>query len=99
MSLEERAKATGKDLEGKVQEGVGNLTGSDSDRLEGQAKQGEAEVRHNVEGVKEKASEVAQNVKDGVQSAAKNISGKVEEAIGKATDDPAKVAEGKAKQM
>jgi uncharacterized protein YjbJ (UPF0337 family) len=99
MSLEERAKATGKDIEGKVQEGIGEVTGSDTDRVEGKAKQGEAEVRHNVEGMKEKATEVAENVKDRVQSAGKNIAGKVEEAIGKVTDDPAKVAEGKAKQL
>ncbi len=99
MSLEERAKATAKDLEGKVQEGVGNVTGSSTDRVEGQAKQGEAEARHNVEGMKEKASEAIENAKDGLQSAAKNVAGKVEEAVGKATDDPVKVAEGKAKQM
>jgi uncharacterized protein YjbJ (UPF0337 family) len=54
MSIEDRAKATSKNVEGKVQETVGNVTGNPEDQAEGQAKQGEAEVRHGVENVKDK---------------------------------------------
>lgn len=53
MSLEERAKATAKNLEGKAQEAVGNVTGDPKDKAEGQAKQAESEVRHAVEDVKD----------------------------------------------
>ncbi|MGA7935743.1 MAG: CsbD family protein [Kovacikia sp.] len=58
MSLEDRAKATAKNIEGKVQEGMGNLTGDPKDQIEGKAKQGEAKVRHTVEDVKDKAKEM-----------------------------------------
>ncbi|MBD2692952.1 CsbD family protein [Anabaena catenula] len=53
MSLEERAKATAKNIEGKAQEAVGNVTGDPKDKAEGQAKQAESEVRHAVEDVKD----------------------------------------------
>jgi uncharacterized protein YjbJ (UPF0337 family) len=53
MSLEEKAKATAKNVEGKVQEAVGNLTGDPKDQAAGKAKQGEAKVRHAVEDVKD----------------------------------------------
>jgi uncharacterized protein YjbJ (UPF0337 family) len=53
MSLEDRAKATAKNIEGKVQEAVGNLTGDPEDQLEGKEKQAEAKVRHIIENVKD----------------------------------------------
>lgn len=53
MSIENRIKATAKNIEGKVQEAVGNITGNPEDQLEGKAKQAEASVRHSVEDVKD----------------------------------------------
>jgi len=53
MSVEDRAKATAKNIEGKIQEAAGNVTGDASDKMEGKAKQSEAEVRHAVEDVKD----------------------------------------------
>jgi uncharacterized protein YjbJ (UPF0337 family) len=53
MSLQERAKATAKNIEGKVQEVVGDLTGDPKDQAEGKAKQTEAKVRHTIEDVKD----------------------------------------------
>ncbi|TAF08018.1 MAG: CsbD family protein [Nostocales cyanobacterium] len=53
MSIEERAKATGKNIEGKAQEALGNMTGDPGDKVEGKAKQTESEVRHSVEDVKD----------------------------------------------
>jgi uncharacterized protein YjbJ (UPF0337 family) len=53
MSLEEKAKATAKNVEGKAQEALGNVTGDPKDKAEGQAKQAESEFRHAVEDVKE----------------------------------------------
>ncbi|MCA1992731.1 MAG: CsbD family protein [Coleofasciculus sp. S288] len=55
MSTEDRAKATAKNLEGKAQEALGNITGDPEDRAEGKAKQAEAETRHAVEDLKDKA--------------------------------------------
>lgn len=53
MSLEDRAKATAKNVEGKTQEAMGNVTGNPEDKAEGKAKQGEANIRHSVENVKD----------------------------------------------
>ncbi|MDX2244140.1 MAG: CsbD family protein [Leptolyngbyaceae cyanobacterium bins.302] len=53
MSAEDRAKATAKNVEGKVQEFVGDVTGNPDDKAEGKAKQVEANVRHSVENVKD----------------------------------------------
>ncbi|NUN66002.1 CsbD family protein [Pseudanabaena biceps] len=58
MSLENRAKATAKNVEGKVQEAVGDLTGDTKDQLEGKAKQAEAKVRHASEDVKDQVKKV-----------------------------------------
>ena len=46
MSAEDRAKATGKNIEGKAQEALGNITGDPEDKAEGKAKQAEAQTRH-----------------------------------------------------
>lgn len=53
MSTEDRAKATGKNIEGKAQEAWGNVTGDPKDQAAGKAKQSEAQVRHAVEDVKD----------------------------------------------
>ncbi|MFQ4142727.1 CsbD family protein [Chlorogloeopsis sp. ULAP02] len=53
MSLEDRAKATAKNVEGKAQEAWGDVTGDPQDKAEGKAKQAESEVRHATEDVKD----------------------------------------------
>jgi uncharacterized protein YjbJ (UPF0337 family) len=53
MSLEDKIKATAKNIEGKVEEAVGDLTGDPKTQAEGKAKQAEAKVRHAVEDVKD----------------------------------------------
>jgi uncharacterized protein YjbJ (UPF0337 family) len=53
MSAEDKAKATAKNIEGKVQEAAGNVTGDPEDKAKGKAKQAEAETRHSVENVKD----------------------------------------------
>lgn len=58
MSLVDKVKATAKNIEGKAQEAVGNLTGDPEIQAEGQAKQVEASVRHTVENMKDKAKEI-----------------------------------------
>ena len=58
MSLENRAKATAKNVEGKVQEAVGDMTGDTKNQAEGKAKQGEAKVRNAAEDVKDEVKKV-----------------------------------------
>jgi len=53
MSADDRAKATGKNIEGKAQEALGNITGDPEDKAEGKAKQVEAQTRHAAEDVKD----------------------------------------------
>ncbi len=59
MSLENKAKATAKNVEGKIQEAAGNITGDPKDKAEGKAKQAESQVRHGIEDVKD---EVKKNI-------------------------------------
>jgi len=58
MSLEDKAKATGKNIEGAAQEALGNVTGDPKDKAEGQAKQKQAEASHAVEDVKDSVKDV-----------------------------------------
>jgi uncharacterized protein YjbJ (UPF0337 family) len=53
MSIEDRVKATLKNIEGKAQEMVGDVTGNPDDKAEGKAKQAEANVRHTIENAKD----------------------------------------------
>lgn len=58
MSLEDRVKATAKNIEGKVQEAIGNVTGDPEDKAEGKAKQVEANIRHTTENVKDEVKKI-----------------------------------------
>ena len=42
MSAEDRLKATAKNIEGKVQEAIGEVTGDPQDKAEGRVKQHQA---------------------------------------------------------
>jgi uncharacterized protein YjbJ (UPF0337 family) len=53
MGLEDKAKAAAKNIEGKAQEALGNVTGDPEDKAEGNAKQAEGQVRQGVEDVKD----------------------------------------------
>jgi len=57
MSIEDRAKATGKNIEGKAQEAAGKVTGDPQDQAEGKGKQAEAKVRHAGEDLKDKVKD------------------------------------------
>jgi uncharacterized protein YjbJ (UPF0337 family) len=61
MSLEEKAKAAAKNIEGKAQEALGNVTGDPADKMAGQAKQAEAEARNTKEDVKDGVKDVINN--------------------------------------
>ncbi|MEL6441027.1 MAG: CsbD family protein [Cyanobacteria bacterium J06621_8] len=53
MSIENRVEATAKNVEGKIQEMVGEVTGNPKDRAEGKDKQADAQVQHSVENAKD----------------------------------------------
>jgi len=57
MSTDDKAQATGKNIEGKAQEAWGKVTGDPQDKMEGKAKQAEAEARHAKEDVKDNIKE------------------------------------------
>lgn len=53
MSVENRAEAIAKNVEGKIQEAASEITGDPKDKIEGQAKQDEAAAIHAKEDVKD----------------------------------------------
>jgi uncharacterized protein YjbJ (UPF0337 family) len=59
MSIEDRVDATAKNLEGKAQEAVGEITGDPKDKAKGKEKQVEAEAMQTKENIKD---EVAKRV-------------------------------------
>ncbi len=59
MGLQDRVKASAKNVEGKAQEVLGNITGDPKDQVAGKAKQAQAGLEHAVEDVKEKARDIA----------------------------------------
>jgi uncharacterized protein YjbJ (UPF0337 family) len=58
MSLVDKVKATAKNIEGKIQETVGNITGNPQTEAEGKAKQVQAAIQHTVEDVKDNVKEI-----------------------------------------
>ncbi|MGF1535463.1 MAG: CsbD family protein [Elainellaceae cyanobacterium] len=53
MGIDDRIDATAKNIEGKAQEMMGEITGDAKDKAEGRAKQAQAEGQHAVENVKD----------------------------------------------
>jgi uncharacterized protein YjbJ (UPF0337 family) len=69
MSTEDKLKATAKNLEGKAQEALGDITGDTGMKAEGKAKQVEASAMHMAENVKDKAKGVLDAIKDKIDEA------------------------------
>lgn len=62
MSIENRAEAISKNIEGKLQEAISEVTGNTNDKVEGQAKQDEAATIHAVEDAKDAVKDVIDKV-------------------------------------
>lgn len=58
MSLEDKMKATAKNIEGKLQEAVGEITGDPEQKIEGKEKQAEAQAMHAAENLKDKVKKM-----------------------------------------
>jgi uncharacterized protein YjbJ (UPF0337 family) len=69
MSTEDRAKATAKNMAGKAQEMVGEITGDPEQKAEGKEKQAEAEANQAVENVKEQAKQAESKTRESVENA------------------------------
>ena len=64
MSTEDKLKATAKNLEGKAQEFLGEVTGDTTMQAEGKAKQVEASAMHMAENIKDKAKDILGAIQD-----------------------------------
>ena len=89
-----RVEAMTKDIEGKAQEAIGNITGDPKDQMMGKAKQVESQARNTAEDIKDKME-----LKGRAKAITKNLEGKAQEAKGKATGDRKDQVAGKAKQV
>jgi uncharacterized protein YjbJ (UPF0337 family) len=64
MSVENRMKATAKNIEGKAQEALGDLTGDPKQKAVGKAKQIQANIEHGAENLKEELEVKKTQVED-----------------------------------
>ena len=94
IAIMERVKSTAKDLEGKTQEAIGNVTGDAENQIIGKAKQAEADSRRATENIKE-GMKLPERLKANVE----NLGGKTQEAVGNLTGDRRDQIAGKAKQV
>jgi uncharacterized protein YjbJ (UPF0337 family) len=94
IAIMERVKSTAKDLEGKTQEAIGNVTGDAENQIIGKAKQAEADSRRATENIKE-GIKLPERLKANVE----DLGGKTQEAVGNLTGDRRDQIAGKAKQV
>ncbi|MEA5509400.1 CsbD family protein [Crocosphaera sp. UHCC 0190] len=88
-----KTKAQAKDIEGKAQEAVGNLTGDPKDQMMGKAKKIESQARNTAEDMKDNMKLTGR-----AKAVTKNIEGKAQEARGNVTGNLGDQVAGKAKQ-
>ncbi|MBE9249581.1 CsbD family protein [Dolichospermum sp. LEGE 00240] len=84
-----RVEATTKNIEGKVQETLGNVTGNKKDQFMGKAKQAESKVRNAVEDIKDATRQQQ------LKAATKKIEAKTEKAIDNSIVNPNYLPSGK----
>ncbi|MBD2157412.1 CsbD family protein [Leptolyngbya sp. FACHB-16] len=53
MGIDDKVNAAGKNIEGKLQEAAGNITGDSKDKMQGKAKQVDAEATNAKEDLKD----------------------------------------------
>jgi uncharacterized protein YjbJ (UPF0337 family) len=89
-----RAEAFTKNIEGKTQEAMGNITGNVKDQVVGKSKQLESQAGNAVENVKD-----SMNLPGRIQAGTKNLEGQIQEAFGNVTGNPKDKLMGKSKQL
>jgi uncharacterized protein YjbJ (UPF0337 family) len=90
----EKAKAKTKQIEGKAQETLGNVTGDPKDQVMGKAKQAEGQMRDAAADLKDQMQ-----LQGRAKAVTKNIEGKAQEAMGKVTGNLGDQMAGSAKQL
>jgi uncharacterized protein YjbJ (UPF0337 family) len=93
LAASNRVEAVSKNLEGKAQEAMGNITGDPKDQMMGKAKQAESQVRNAAEDLKDQIQ-----LKGRAKAVTKNLEGKTQEAVGNVTGNTRDKVMGKAKQ-
>lgn len=86
-------QAISKDVEGKAQEAIGNLTGDPKNQMMGKAKQAQSKAMNTAEEAKN-----SMELKGRAKAVSKNIEGKAQELKGNVTDNPQDKIAGQAKQ-
>ena len=89
-----RIEAITKNIQGKTQEAIGNITGDPKTQAAGKIKQVESQARNIAEDLKDKTK-----LKGRAKAVAKNLEGKVQEVKGKATGNRKDQVVGRAKQV
>lgn len=88
-----RVEAIAKDIEGKAQNAIGNITGDPKDQIMGKAKQAESRARNAVADAQDKVQ-----LRGRAKAVAKNLEGKTQEAMGKAKGSRSDQSIGRGKQ-
>jgi uncharacterized protein YjbJ (UPF0337 family) len=89
-----QANAMTKNVEGKAQEALGNLTGDPKDQIMGKIKQVQSQELNAVEDLQDKME-----LKGRAKAVSKNLEGKTQEAIGDLTNSPKDQVIGRGKQV
>jgi uncharacterized protein YjbJ (UPF0337 family) len=89
-----QANAMTKNVEGKAQEALGNLTGDPKDQIMGKIKQVQSQELNAVEDLQDKME-----LKGRAKAISKNLEGKTQEAIGDLTNSPKDQVIGRGKQV
>ncbi|TVQ46098.1 MAG: CsbD family protein [Gloeocapsa sp. DLM2.Bin57] len=94
LATSNRVEAMTKNVEGKAQEALGNLTGDPKDQMMGKIKQVQSEELKAAEDLKDKMQ-----LKGRAKAISKNLEGKTQEAIGNLTNSPKDQVIGRGKQV
>jgi len=86
-------EAASKNIEGKTQEAIGNITGDPKNQVAGKAKQVESKARNAAADAKDDLS-----LQGRTKAVTKNVEGKLQQTAGKVTGNYENQAIGKAKQ-
>lgn len=89
-----QANAMTKNVEGKAQEALGNMTGDPKDQIMGKIKQVQSQELKAVEDLQDKME-----LKGRAKAISKNLEGKTQEAIGDLTNSPKDQVIGRGKQV
>ena len=99
MDIKANIKAAAKTVESKVQDVVAKVTGDPADQMSAKVKQAEAGLSNATANAKNHLEDsVDVSLQDKAKNALLNVEGKVQDTMGRLTDNPEDQAAGKAKQ-